>query len=53
MDLLIYKDKTGKVDEVVNLYMKYLKEAEDIMDVEIVTPMKLRGDLSVYNLREC
>ena len=50
MDLLIYKDKTGKVDEVVNLYMKYLKEAEDIMDVEIVTPMKLRGDLSVYNL---
>ena len=50
MDLLIYKDKTGKVDEVVNLYMKYLKEADDIMDVEIVTPMKLRGDLSVYNL---
>lgn len=50
MDLLIYKDKTGKVDEVVNLYMKYLKEVEDIMDVEIVTPMKLRGDLSVYNL---
>lgn len=50
MDLLIYKDKTGKVDEVVNIYMKYLKEADDIMDVEIVTPMKLRGDLSVYNL---
>lgn len=50
MDLLIYKDKTGKVDEVVNIYMKYYKECQDIMDIEIVTPMKLRGDLSVYNL---
>lgn len=50
MELDIFKQDLQPSDKVISHFMKHLKETDNLMEVQIVVPMKLRGDLSTYNI---
>lgn len=50
MELDIYKSNTSETLRVVNHFMKQLQLTSDLMETQIIVPMKNRGEFSTYTL---
>lgn len=50
MELDIYKSNTQETERVVNHFMKQLQKTNNLMETQIIVPMKNRGDFSTYVL---
>lgn len=50
MELDIYKSNTQETERVVNHFMKQLQRTNNLMETQIIVPMKNRGDFSTYVL---
>jgi exodeoxyribonuclease V alpha subunit len=50
MEIDIYKNKADMSEDVISHFQTELAKINDIMEVQIVVPMKLKGCLSCYNL---
>lgn len=50
MELDIYKSKADLSENIIGHFFKELDKVKDIMEVQIVVPMRTRGDISCYNL---
>ena len=50
MELDIYKTKSDMSDDIIKHFQIELQKTIDIMEVQIVVPMRLKGELSCYNL---
>ena len=50
MVLDLHDTKLDLSDKVVDYFLQQLDEHQDILEVQIITSMKLRGNLSCYNL---
>lgn len=50
MEIDIYKNKADMSEDVISHFQTELSKINDVMEVQIVVPMKLKGSLSCYNL---
>lgn len=50
MEIDIYKEDDIPSDRVVSHFLKQIEKTNNIMETQIISPMRLRGDLSTYNL---
>jgi len=50
MELDIYKTDDSPSDRVIKHFLKHYEATHDIMETQILSPMRLKGDLSTYNL---
>lgn len=50
MELDIYKSNTSETERVVNHFMKQLQKTNDLMETQIIVPMRNRGEFSTYVL---
>jgi len=50
MELDIYKTDESPSDRVIKHFLKHYEANKDIMETQILSPMRLKGDLSTYNL---
>lgn len=48
MELDIYKSNNQQTYRVVNHFMKYYERTNNLMETQIIVPMKNRGDFSTY-----
>lgn len=47
----VHSDKIFTAPKAINYFKEYIK-IKDIMDIQIITPMRLRGDISSYELNQ-
>jgi len=50
MELDIYKTDDCPSDRVIKHFLKHYEASQDIMETQVLSPMRTRGDLSTYNL---
>ena len=50
MELDIYKTDDSPSNRVIKHFLKHYETTHDIMETQILSPMRLKGDLSTYNL---
>lgn len=50
MELDITSNKESMSETILNYFQKEIKKYDDIMEVQVCVPMRLRGELSCYNL---
>lgn len=50
MELDIYKNDDSPADRVIRHFIKQYERTNDIMETQVLSPMRTRGDLSTYNL---
>lgn len=50
LELNITKDKTKVQDMIVKEFREKIKMVDSIMDLQIIVPMRLRGDISTFNI---
>ena len=50
MELDIFKGKESQVNKVVNHFLKHYKRTNDLMETQIIVPMKNRGNFSTYSI---
>lgn len=50
MELDIYKSNNVETERVINHFLKHYKRTNNLMETQIIVPMKNRGDFSTYVL---
>lgn len=50
MELDIYQNKADLSDKVIEHFQKEMQKYNDVLEVQVCVAMRLRGDLSCYNL---
>ncbi|WP_176474164.1 AAA family ATPase [Niallia circulans] len=50
MELDIYKNDDSPADRVIRHFIKQYERTNDIIETQVLSPMRTRGDLSTYNL---
>lgn len=50
MELDIFKSDLKPSQRIVNHFLKQYEKFDNLMEVQIIVPMRLRGDLSAYNI---
>lgn len=50
LHLDIYNDKDETVDKIMGYFKQEYKKSQDIMEIQIIVPMRERGSASVYSL---
>lgn len=50
MELDIYKSNSPQIQRVINQFIKHYKKNNNLMETQIIVPMKNRGEFSTYNL---
>lgn len=50
MELDIYKEDKLPSDRVINHFLKHYEKSGNLMETQVLSPLRLRGDLSTYNL---
>ena len=50
MEMDIYKNDESSAERVINHFLKEFAKTNDIMETQVLSPMRTRGDLSTYNL---
>jgi exodeoxyribonuclease V alpha subunit len=50
MELDIYKQDDNAPDRVIKHFLKHYNDIKNLMEVQIVTALRIKGDLSNYNL---
>ena len=50
MELDIHKEDDSPSDRVIKHFLKHYEASQDIMETQVLSPMRTRGDLSTYSL---
>lgn len=52
LELDIKKEKDNLIKKVISYFERGLKEEKDIMEVQVVVPTRVRGELSTFNINK-
>lgn len=50
MELDIYKTDSSPSDRVIKHFLKHYEETQNVIETQVLSPMRLKGDLSTFNL---